>query len=106
MRNRNGVLGVHWIARTLILLAICLVLLAMCGCAEQVKPIIPVTPQVVTTTVTKYVQVPAELTQPCTIEQPQSRTVAEAVRVARARKDALITCNKQLDAIRSLGPVK
>jgi hypothetical protein len=92
----------HWILRTLILLAIAFVLLALFGCAP-VKPAQPVTPQVVTVTVTKYVQVPEELTQPCPIEQPLSRTVAEAVRVARARKDALITCNKQMDAIRSLG---
>lgn len=93
----------HWVIRSILLLLACCILLALFGCAEQVKPITPVTPQVVTTTVTKYVQVPAQLTQPCPIEQPLSRTVAEAVRVARARKDALIQCNHQLDQIRSLG---
>jgi hypothetical protein len=94
----------HWVIRTVVLLILCFALLAQYGCAQQAKPIIPVTPTVVTQTVTQYVSVPAELTTACPIEQPQSRTVAEAVRVARARKDALIQCNKQLDAIRSLGP--
>lgn len=102
MRSDKRVLTVQWILRTLMLLAVCFVLLALFGCAP-VKPAPPVTPHVVTVTVTKYVQVPEELTQPCPIEQPLSRTVAEAVRVARARKDALVTCNKQMDAIRSLG---
>lgn len=106
MPRTERLLTVHWILRTLVFLAVCFVLLALFGCTEQVKPITPVTPQVVTTTVTKYVQVPSELTQPCPIEQPLSRTVAEAVRVARARKDALVACNKQLDAIRNLGPTR
>jgi hypothetical protein len=92
-----------WLIRTILLLLLFAVLLALFGCAP-VKPQMPVTPQVVTQTVTQYVSVPAELTQPCPIEQPKARTVAEAVRVARARKDALTVCNKQLDAIRSLGP--
>ena len=62
-----------------------------------------VTPQIVTQTVTKYVPVPAALTAPCPIEQPKLRTVAEAVRVAKARKDALTQCNRQLEQIRQLG---
>ena len=93
----------HWVLRTILLLAICLVLLALLGCAGQTRQPAPVTPAVVTQTVTKYVSAPDDLTTPCPIEQPKARTVAEAVRVARARKDALVTCNKQLDAIRSLG---
>ncbi|AHX12927.1 hypothetical protein CH75_06445 [Dyella jiangningensis] len=91
----------QWIIRTVVLLLACIVLLALFGCTP-VKPQ-PVIPQVVTQTVTKYVQVPSELIAPCPVEQPLSRTVAEAVRVARARKDALIQCNHQLDQIRSLG---
>lgn len=101
MPRTERLLTMQWIARTLLLLAVCFVLLALFGCTP-VKPQ-PVTPQVVTQTVTKYVSVPAELTQPCPIEAPRARTVAEAVRVARARKDALIECNHQLDQIRSLG---
>ncbi|PXV60900.1 hypothetical protein SAMN04487785_1136 [Dyella jiangningensis] len=101
MPRPERLLTVHWILRTLILLAVCFVLLALFGCAPVKQE--PVTPHVVTQTVTKYVSVPDDLTTPCPIDQPKARTVAEAVRVARARKDALITCNKQLDAIRSLG---
>jgi hypothetical protein len=93
----------QWIIRTLLLLLLAAALLAQYGCAQQVKPVAPVTPKVVTQTVTQYVSVPADLTTACPIEQPQSRTVSEAVRVARARKDSLVQCNKQLEAIRSLG---
>jgi hypothetical protein len=93
----------HWVIRTVVLLVVCVALLAQYGCAQQTKPIVPVTPTVVTQTVTQYVSVPAELTKPCPVEKPQLLLVKEAVRVARARKDALIQCNKQLDAIRSLG---
>lgn len=103
MPRTERLLAVQWIVRTVILLLACIVLLALFGCAP-VKPSAPVTPQVVTQTLTQYVAVPSELTQPCPIEQPKARTVAEAVRVARARKDSLIACNRQLDAIRSLGP--
>jgi len=71
-----------WIVRTLLLLLLCAVLLAQYGCTQQVKPVAPVTPKIVTQTVTQYVAVPAELTAACPVEQPQSRTVAEAVRVA------------------------
>jgi len=73
------------------------------GCPGDVKPTIPVTPQIVEVPVTKYVAVPEDLTQPCPIETPQKRTVAEAVRVAAARKASLVSCNAQLDAIRNLG---
>jgi hypothetical protein len=93
----------HWIIRTVLMLVLCCALLAQYGCTQQTRTIVPVTPTVVTQTVTQYVSVPAELTTACPIEQPQSRTVSEAVRVARARKDALVQCNHQLDAIRALG---
>ncbi|NII73248.1 hypothetical protein FHW84_001817 [Dyella sp. SG562] len=84
-------------AQQLLILAVLLVLPA---CAT--KPTV-VTPKVVTQTVTKYVAVPAELTAACPIEQPKLRTVAEAVRVAAARRESLEQCNRQLDQIRSLG---
>lgn len=102
MSRFERLLAIQWIARTVILLLVCIVLLAMFGCTP-VKPRVPVTPHVVTQTVTQYVSVPTELTQPCPIEQPKARTVAEAVRVARARKDSLIVCNQQLDKIRLIG---
>jgi len=102
-RTERLLMARDWIIRTFLLLLLFAVLLALFGCAPF-KPSQPVTPQVVTQTVTKYVAIPDELTVACPIEQPKARTVAEAVRVARARKDALTLCNKQLDAIRSLGP--
>ncbi len=102
MPRTERLLVMQWIIRTVILLLVCFVLLVLFGCTP-VKPVVPVTPQVVTQTVTKYVAIPEDLTHPCPIEQPLSRTVAEAVRVARARKDALVECNKQLEAIRSIG---
>lgn len=101
MSRTERLLAMQWILRTVVLLLVFVVLLALFGCTP-VKPQ-PVIPQVVTQTVTKYVAIPDELTQPCPIEQPLSRTVAEAVRIARARKDALVECNKQLEAIRSIG---
>ena len=79
-----------------------IVVVALAGCAHQ--PPAVVTPSVVTQTVTRYVAVPDELTTPCPVALPTNRTVAEAVRVARARRDALDQCNRQLDAIRSLQP--
>lgn len=72
--------------------------LVIAGC----KPDIVKPPKVVQTTVTRMVPVPDELTQPCPVAMPQANTVAEAVRVARARRDALVKCNNQLREIRSL----
>ena len=77
-----------------------LTLLVLVACAPT-RPAV-VTPQVVTQTVTKYVTVPAKYTEPCPIEQPKLRTIAEAVRVAKARKNALQQCNRQLEQIRGL----
>lgn len=66
------------------------------GCAQQ-----PIkAPEVVRVAVPVPVRVAPELTQPCPIAKPASNTVAEAVRVARARRAALEACNAQLDAIR------
>jgi len=41
------------------------------------------------------------LLQPCPIEQPKRYTAAEATRVANARRDALIACNKDKEALRA-----
>ena len=72
---------------------------SLAGCNPPVvKP-----PKVVQTTVTRIVSVPEELTQPCPVAMPQANTAAEAVRVARARRDALVKCNNQLQEIRALG---
>jgi len=73
--------------------------LAATGCKPKVvKP-----PAVVRVPVIQYVPVPAELTAPVPIAEPLSRTVGEAVRVARERKAALEQCNAQLGAIAEIG---
>lgn len=76
------------------------VMAGLCACTPT-KPDV-VIPQIVTQTVTKYVPVPVQLTEACPIEKPKQRTVGEAVRVAKARRDALEQCNRQLDQIRQL----
>lgn len=73
---------------------------ALTGC--QRAPVKPA-PQIVHVPITRYVPIPRELTAPVPIEEPATRTVAEAVRVARARKAALQQANAQLKAIRDLG---
>lgn len=73
-----------------------IVTLLAAGCAQQ-----PIkAPEIVRVTVPVPVPVSPELTKPCPIAKPANNTVAEAVRVARARRAALESCNAQLDAIR------
>lgn len=74
-------------------------MLALAGC--KTAPTVQV-PEVVRVTVREYVPVPDELTRPCPIEQPKAQTYGEAIRLANVRKAALVACNGQLDAIRSL----
>lgn len=73
-------------------------LLTACG-TTPIKP-----PRVVEVIVTKIVPVPAELTEPCKQHTPQAKTVAEAVRIANARKLALDECSARMAQIRSLTP--
>lgn len=81
----------------LLMLALGLALSA-CGTNKGlVKP-----PEKVYITVEKPVSVPEALTQPCHIEEPKELTVAEAVRVAKARKTSLEKCNQDKAAIRKL----
>lgn len=76
-----------------------IVVASLAGCQPPVvKP-----PKVVQTTVKQIVPVPDELTKPCPIAMPQANTVAEAVRIARERRDALVKCNSRLQEIRALG---
>lgn len=74
--------------------------IVLTGC-QTVKP--AVIPHVVTQTVMRYVSVPSALTEPCSIAKPTKRTVGEVVEIANARRQSLIRCNDQLDAIRKLG---
>jgi hypothetical protein len=70
---------------------------AMAGCAGITKQ-----PAVIEMPIVRYVPIPADLTTPCKIAQPQSDTVAEAVRVARLRRDALEKCNADKAQISAL----
>lgn len=80
-----------------IVVVACLLLTA-CG-TRPIKP-----PKVVEVIVTKIVPVPAELTEPCKQHAPQAKTVAEAVRIANARKLALDECSARMAQIRNLTP--
>lgn len=72
-----------------------------CGQKECIKP----PPQVVVQTVTKYVPVPAPMTEHVATPQPKDTTVLECVRVNVARAGAIGQCNLQLDKIKAL-PLK
>jgi len=75
-------------------------LLAAC----QTAPVQPPLPRTVYVPVDRYVPLDASLLQPCPIEEPRSRLVSEAVRVANARKLALEACNADKAAIRAAQP--
>lgn len=77
-------------------------LLVLAGC--QSAPVQPQLPKTVYIEVDKFVPLDASLLQDCPIEQPQSRQVSEAVRVANARKLALQRCNEDKAAIRAAQP--
>lgn len=74
--------------------------LLLTACAT--RPIQP--PKVVEVVVTKIVPVPDELTEPCKQHAPQAKTVAEAIRIANARKLALDECSARMAQIRKLVP--
>lgn len=63
-------------------------------------------PKIVQVEVTKYVPVPAELTEPCTVYAPAEQTYAEAKRLALLRLESLQECNGRLARIRALGEAK
>lgn len=77
-------------------------LLLLAGC--QTAPVQPQLPKTVYVEVDKLVPLDASLLQDCPIEQPKSRLVSEAVRVANARKLSLERCNENLKAIRAAQP--
>jgi hypothetical protein len=82
-----------------LLIAVLFLGAVVAGCAaEQTKP-----PKVVEVVVTKYVKVPADLTKHGKVPMPQTRSVEEAVRVARVRRTDLEVCYGNLDAIEGLG---
>lgn len=85
--------------------AAALILVAgLAGCAGTPEPRPFVAPEVIEVPVTRYVPVPAELTEPCPVPAIKGRTVGDVVDAANARKLALDRCNAQLDAIRKAQP--
>lgn len=71
------------------------------ACGKQNLRIDP--PKIVQVEVTKFVPVPAELTEPCTLYAPAEQTYAEAKRLALVRLESLKECNGRLARIRALG---
>ena len=67
-------------------------LILLAGCAAQSQHMIA--PQ------SQELQVDAALLQPCPIAEPKRYTASETIRVANARKDALVQCNKDKAIIR------
>lgn len=74
--------------------------LAVAGCSttREVK-----VPERVYINVDRFVPVPETLTEPCEIAMPKNMSVAEAVRIAKARRTSLEKCNADKAAIRKLG---
>lgn len=82
--------------------AVLIAALLLAGC--HTVPVQPQLPKTVYVEVDKFVPLDASLLQDCPIEQPQSRLVSEAVRVANARKLSLERCNADKAAIRAAQP--
>lgn len=79
-----------------------LLCLLLAGCSAP-RPIATTHPVVV---VVKPASLPDYLTEHCPMALPMNRSVAEVVRVANERKQALIACNAKLDTIRSMQGMK
>lgn len=78
-----------------------LLAIALGGCASQpAKPVEP--PKVVQVVVTRYVPLPDKYLQDCPKATPKNKTVAEAVRVARARGESLDDCNTDKRTLREI----
>ena len=81
--------------------AISAMALLVAGCGRENLRIDP--PKIVQVEVTKFVPVPAELTEPCTVYAPTEQTYAEAKRLALLRLESLKECNARMTRIRALG---
>lgn len=79
-----------------------LMLLAMAGCASAPPPAPEPVPTLIKVPVTRYVPVPAELTEPCPIKRATERTVEAVVSAYNANVSALEACNADKAAIRKL----
>lgn len=77
---------------------------ALTGCPGNVRPTKPQIVEIPGPTL--YVPIDARLTQDCPIEEPKEASPVEAVRVAKARRDALEQCNRDKAAIRAVQGTK
>lgn len=75
--------------------------LLVVGCGRENLRVDP--PKIVQVEVTKFVPVPDELTEPCTVYAPAEQTYAEAKRLALLRLESLNDCNARMARIRALG---
>lgn len=74
-------------------------LLASCASTPKSEPM----PTLIKVPVTQYVPVPDDLTAPCPVTKPKSRTVEAVVSAYNANVTSLGGCNAKLDGIRKLG---
>ena len=81
--------------------AVTAVALLATACTHQNLKVDP--PKIVQVEVTKFVPVPDELTEPCTVYAPAEQTYAEAKRLALLRLESLNECNARMARIRALG---
>jgi hypothetical protein len=81
--------------------ALITVALLATACTRQNLKVDP--PKIVQVEVTKFVPVPDELTEPCTVYSPAEQTYAEAKRLALLRLESLKDCNARMARIRALG---
>lgn len=78
-----------------------ILLAALMGCQNS-KDDPPPVPRVVEVTVTKYVDVPKELTADCQDDKPKAQTYSEAKRLALVRGEYLGECTQRMRKIRAL----
>ena len=67
------------------------------GCGQTVKP-----PKVVYVEVAVKEKIPEELLEDCPVEEPTNARIDELLRVADARKTALLQCTKDKQALRKI----
>ena len=78
------------------------ILLALSACATT-----PTAPKVITATQVRYVPIPAEMDADCPIPAFTGTTFGDGIEYAITLKSALVSCNGQMAAIRSVqGSVK
>lgn len=80
--------------------AVAMVALLLAACGRENLRVPP--PKIVQVEVARYVPVPVELTEPCTLYAPAEQTYAEAKRLALVRLESLKECNARLARIRAL----